>query len=76
MEVPIHPCHFHKSERAEKKGVYEHHNTPAEALLHRVKIVREIGHQISDLVHLIILLGEILCSVKHTFSELRFYLYS
>lgn len=51
--------------QAEEQRVAEHKHSGAEAVLNRLKVVREIAHEISDLAVLIIALGQLLAVREH-----------
>jgi hypothetical protein len=50
----VHLPHIEHRQRAQQHSVKEHHDAPAEALLHRVQIVGEQAHEAAHLVDLIV----------------------
>ena len=64
-EKQVHPRHLDDGKQAEEQRVAEHKHSGPEAVLNRLKVVREIAHEISDLAVLIIALGQLLAVREH-----------
>ena len=66
----IHLPHLAQCEYAEEKSVNEHQYAVAHAFLNGVKIVGEKAHEVADLVHLIVLVGQKASVLKHPVAQI------
>ena len=68
----IHHPHIPHRQHAHQQGIAEHHDTPAEALLHGVQIVGKEAHEVAHFVDLIVFPAQILGMVKHPVAQILF----
>ena len=62
--------HFENGEAAKEQSIGKHHSTPAECFLNGVKVVGEQGHQVANLVDLVVVLREVLAMVKQAQAQI------
>ena len=67
-------CHFENGKKPQEESICHHHTAPAKGFLHGVKVVGKEGHQVANLVDLIIVLRKILAVVKQTQAQVGLHL--
>ena len=70
----IHTEHLPQSHDTEEQRVGQHEDARAEAILYRLQVVGEEGHERAHFVDLVVLAGEILTAVEHPSAEIRLHL--
>ena len=65
----VHGPHLIKGQQTQGQRVEEHQHTVTKALLNGVQVVGVQAHQVADLVHLIVLLGQPAAVVEHPLPQ-------
>ena len=73
-EGQIHAEHLKEGHNPEEQGIGQHENARAKAVLYRLQVVCEVGHERTHLVDLVVLAGEILTAVEHPSAEIGLHL--